>query len=57
MLNENYFELCVNENGDFVVGDFQQPTNQFVITSLTYVALNLLCMNPQVQGKFTALAA
>lgn len=57
MLNENYFELCINENGDFVVGDFQQPTNQFVIVSLTYVALNLLCMNPQVQGKFTALAA
>src|SRR5208283_2552390 len=51
-LNETYFELCINQNGDFVVGDFQQPTNQFVITSLTYVALNLICTNPQLQGKF-----
>ena len=56
-LNESYFELVINQNGDFEVGDFQQPTNQFVITSLTYVALNLLCLNPQVQGKFTALTA
>jgi len=55
--NEDYFELIVNENGDFVVGDFQQPVNQFSITSLTYVALNLICTNPQLQGKFTALAA
>jgi len=56
-LNETYFELAINQNGDFEVGDFQQPTNQFVITSLTYVAGNLICTNPQVQGKFTALTA
>jgi len=56
-LNEDYFELVVNQNGDFEVGDFQQPTNQFVITSLTYVALNLLCTNPQLNSKFTALTA
>ena len=55
MLDESYFELVVNQNGDFTVRDFQQPTNQFVITSLTYVALNLICTNPQVQAKFTAL--
>ena len=54
-LNESYLELIVNENGDFEVGDFQQPTNQFVITSLTYVALNLICTNPQLNGCFTAL--
>ena len=56
-VNETYFELIINENGDFVVGDFQQPTNQFVITSLIYAAMNLICTNPQVQGKFTALTA
>jgi hypothetical protein len=56
MLNEDYFELVVNQNGDFTVRDFQQPTNQFVITSLTYVALNLICTNPQLQGKFSYLA-
>ncbi len=56
-LNESYFELIVNQNGDFEVGDFQQPTNQFVITSLVYFAGNLICTNPQVQGKFTALTA
>ena len=56
-LNESYLELIVNENGDFEVGDFQQPTNQFVITSLTYVALNLICTNPQLMGDFTALTA
>ena len=56
-LNENYFELCVNQNGDFEVGDFQQPTNQFVITSLIYLACNLINTNPQLNGKFTALAA
>jgi hypothetical protein len=56
-LNETYFELIINENGDFVVGDFQQPTNQFVITSLIYTACNLINTNPQVQAKFTALTA
>jgi hypothetical protein len=56
-LNESYFELIINQNGDFEVGDFQQPTNQFVITSLVYFAGNLICTNPQVQGKFTALTA
>ena len=56
-LNETYFELSVNQNGDFEVGDFQQPTNQFVITSLVYFAGNLICTNPQVQAKFTALTA
>jgi len=55
--NENYFELVVNQNGDFEVGDFQQPTNQFVIVSLIYFAGNLICTNPQVNGKFTALAS
>ena len=44
-----------SENGDFVVHPFQMPTNQFVITSLTYLAGNIICTNPQVQGKFTAL--
>jgi hypothetical protein len=56
-LNENYFELVVNENGDFIMGDFQQPTNQFVITALGYVSCNLMNFNPQTNGKFTALTA
>ena len=56
-LNEDYYELCINQNGDFEVGDFQQPTNQFVITSLIYWAGNLICTNPQLQAKFTALTA
>lgn len=55
-LNDDYFELIINENGDFVVHPFQQPTNQFVITSLVYVAGNVICTNPQMNGKFTALA-
>ena len=56
-VNENYFELIINQNGDFEVGDFQQPTNQFVITSLIYFAGNLINTNPQLNGKFTALTA
>jgi hypothetical protein len=56
-LNDDYFFLYINENGDFIVHPFQQPVNQFVITSLVYVAANLLCTNPQLQGKFTALSA
>lgn len=56
-VNEAYFELVINENGDFVVNDFQQPTNQFVITSLVYFAGNLMNFNPQVNGKMTALTA
>ncbi len=55
-LNDDYLELIINQNGDFEVGDFQQPTNQFVITSLVYFAGNLICTNPQLNGKFTALA-
>jgi hypothetical protein len=57
LLNDDYFELVINQNGDFVVHPFQQPTNQFVITSLVYVAGNIICTNPQVQSKFTALTA
>ena len=56
LLNDDYFNLIINQNGDFVVHPFQQPTNQFVITSLVYVAGILLCMNPQTNGKFTAIA-
>lgn len=54
-INDDYFELVINENGDFIVHPFQQPVNQFVITSLVYVAGNVICTNPQLQGKFTAL--
>jgi hypothetical protein len=57
LLNDDYFELVINQNGDFVVHPFQQPTNQFVITALVYVAGNIICTNPQVQGKMTALTA
>jgi hypothetical protein len=56
-INDDYWELVINQNGDFVVHPFQQPTNQFVITSLVYVAGNIICTNPQVQAKFTALTA
>jgi hypothetical protein len=54
-LNTDYLELCVNSNADWVVGDFQQPVNQMVMTSLVYLALNLICTNPQLFGKMTAL--
>lgn len=57
MINDDYFELVINQNGDFVVHPFQQPTNQFVITALVYVAGNVICTNPQVQAKQTALSA
>ena len=56
-LNDDYMELVINQNGDFEVGDFQQPTNQFVITSLVYFAGNLIDTNPQLNGKFTDLSA
>jgi hypothetical protein len=55
MLNEAYWELVINQNGDFIVHDFQQPTNQFVITALIYLAGNIINTNPQLQAKFTAL--
>lgn len=55
-LNDDYFELAINQNGDFVVHPFQQPTNQFVITSLVYVAGILLCTNPQLQAAFRTLS-
>ena len=54
-LNDDYFELVINENGDFDVKPFQQAVNQFVIVSLTYVSGILHCPNPQMNGKFTAL--
>jgi len=56
-INDDYWELVINQNGDFVVHPFQQPTNQFVITSLVYVAGNIICTNPQLQAKYTALTA
>jgi|ERR1700722_75268 len=56
-VNDDYWELVINQNGDFVVHPFQQPTNQFVITSLVYVAGNIICTNPQLNCKFTALTA
>ena len=56
-VNDDYMELAVNTNGDWVVGDFQQPTDQMVITSLVYVACNLIDTNPQLNGKMTALTA
>lgn len=56
-LNDDYFELAINQNGDFVVHPFQQPTNQFVITSLVYVAGILLCTDPQLQAAFRTLSA
>jgi hypothetical protein len=57
LINDDYFELVINQNGDFVVHPFQQPTNQFVITALVYVAGNVICTNPQVQAKMTAVTA
>ncbi len=57
LINDDYFELVINQNGDFVVHPFQQPTNQFVITALVYVAGNIICTNPQVQAKMTAVTA
>jgi hypothetical protein len=57
LINDDYFELVINQNGDFVVHPFQQPTNQFVITALVYVAGNIICTNPQVQAKMTAVTS
>ena len=56
-LNENYWELIVNDKANFYVQDFVKPPNQDAMTSLLVWAGNASCSNIQRQGAFTALTA
>src|SRR5579864_23127 len=56
-LNENYWELIVNEKANFYVQDFVKPPNQDAMTSLLVWAGNASCSNIARQGAFTALTA
>lgn len=61
MLNETYIQLIVaartNGNRGFLLGDFQEPTNQDAMTAKVLWAGNLVVQNAARQGKFTALTA
>ena len=56
-LNEEYFTFIVGKGGNFVVEDFVKPPNQDAMTAVMKLYCQLVCSNPQRQGKFTALAA
>ena len=56
-LNENYWELIVNDKANFFVQDFVKPPNQDAMTSLMVWAGNASCSNCARQGRFTALTA
>ena len=56
-LNENYWELIVNDKANFEVQDFVKPPNQDAMTSLLLWAGNASCSNIQRQGAMTALTA
>lgn len=60
-LNETYMQLIVaartnGENG-FLMGDFQEPTNQDAMTAKVLWAGNLVVQNSARQGKFDDLTA
>ena len=56
-LNENFWELIVNDKANFYVQDFVKPPNQDAMTSLMVWAGNASCSNVARQGKFTAIVA
>src|ERR1035437_131807 len=56
-LNENYWELIVNDKANFFVQDFVKPPNQDAMTSLMVWAGNASCSNCARQGGFTALTS
>jgi hypothetical protein len=56
-LNENYWELIVNDRANFYVQDFVKPPNQDAMTSLIVWAGNMSCSNLARQGLFTNITA
>lgn len=57
MLNEDYLYLVVTPRADFLLEDFQTPTNQDAMVAKLLWAGELVCTNPARQAKFTAIAA
>jgi hypothetical protein len=56
-LNENYWELIVNDKANFYVQDFVKPPNQDAMTSLVVWAGNASCSNLARQGYFSNMNA
>lgn len=56
-LNENFLALCVSPRADFVMADFQKPTNQNAyLTNLSWAG-NMMCMNSRAQGIMNAVTS
>ena len=57
MLNEDYLEVVVSENGDFYMEPFQTALNQAAMVGKLYWAGNVTCTAPYKQGKLTNISA
>lgn len=57
MLNEDFFYYVVSPRADMYLTDFQQPTDQDVMSAMIKWAGNLIIQNPARQGKMTAVTA
>lgn len=57
MLNEDYLFLVVTPRADFLLEDFQTPTNQDAMVAKLLWAGEMVCTNPARQAKLTAVAA
>lgn len=55
MLNSKYIDACFHENDYFTVDPFVKPSNQRVLVSGIYVAMNLKVWNPRMEHLHTAL--
>lgn len=56
-LNERVLKIAIFSDTDFYMRDFQVPVNQDAMVGFLMWYGNLLCQNPKLQGKMTAIAA
>jgi hypothetical protein len=56
MLNEDYLHLFVHQDENFRFEPFQKPINQNASSAKIYFSGQLLCDNPRMCGKFSAIA-
>lgn len=57
MLNENYLYLAVHKDENFRFRKFMDEAKQAVMTARIFFAGNLVCSNPRMQAKLTALTS
>lgn len=56
-LNEEYIEFIVHPNGDFNLGDWQEPVDQDALVAKCILMMAFVFTNVQRQGAFTALTS